>query len=1087
MLAFGLILGFGLAHPPHAYAKDQSYIPPGSNGYNCGVTNPGTGGLGDADAQAAGLVVNVRWTPYGGVTRDDSTARVRVTTVHDTTTYPWDTAPAIMKMQGPSGLKTPISDYPYTDNAPPLDYKNTEIFSQVPANCAGMGGDNTGVVLGYGNTSPNGGGWYHWALDCEENLRGVVHGLTGQDKYQPFSVTSPDTPAGAIGGGTWQAYDHDGNPITTFHPTNGTTTYITLVYTEPAPPNESTGVCNKLDISNPDDGDKATRVAVYASGVPGISNPPDPLGGAGTFAPDVNGSKDSKTWTHNFTPNANSIDVVTVSVWYKPDDPNKGWHYYRDSNNNVIKYYLKSDGNFAQITYTYDSTNHVWNEDSHPTISCYSATCSIDWVDGDGPWNGTFDPDGSPHNVVLVGGNMYLHGTFTNTSTNNLTMWAGAFLDGPNGVNNLGFVPYGGYPVSFPPITLTAPGSVQNYGAPPSTLRFTPQYNASESNMSSCPMPSVPVYQQFGAAGVGHSELLPTKENPNRDNYYTRVDISSTSYAVNLTTNSQLNKNGGGALVSNTGGQYSGSTYTLGGSATGADYPVSSVTAGDQYCASVRIYPTSGWVGPDHNVVGGTGDQTWSSCDKVTNEPYFKVVGDGASAGGKFKDPVTGQCDGGGLLAGWNNNTNGVDRGAGSQLSALALIKITGFASAQTNIANSPTGLTFSNTQLADITSDTDSPSLGGNYNSGGSVCLPDVAAKSGATTQTGPYPQPGISGISGITNSQSVFVNGDVRITGDITYGSGWALGNVPSFVLHATGNIYIDPGVTQLDGLYVSNQKIYTCDDSTNGGTGFSPMPAAAIYVKCNNQLVIHGNFIANQVNLMRSFGSLRDETPIPGTSATSATTLGTKWSCGGDGCNPDLSGYRCIHTYEGSDPDTWQDNQLCVPSSSSLSLAWTAYAGDPVSLSGCVAGGYCSKAYLQANGYPYCTQWNVPADYAQTWNDNYLCSNQNKNFTFTTTPDTSSSRECTKIIEPADPEGQWASGYYLCGDITPATPAGPPTAPTAPLCSNKGTQLITSTCAAEIFQFSPELYISTPYINPPSNGATQYDAITSLPPVL
>jgi hypothetical protein len=40
---------------------------------------------------------------------------------------------------------------------------------------------------------------------------------------------------------------------------------------------------------------------------------------------------------------------------------------------------------------------------------------------------------------------------------------------------------------------------------------------------------------------------------------------------------------------------------------------------------------------------------------------------------------------------------------------------------------------------------------------------------------------------------------------------------------------------------------------------------------------------------------------------------------------------------------------------------------------------------------------------------------------------------------------------------------------------------------TCAAEVFELSPELYLSTPAIQRPNGGAPQWDSVTSLPPVL
>lgn len=720
----------------------------------------------------------------------------------------------------------------------------------------------------------------------------------------------------------------------------------------------------------------------------------------------------------------------------------------------VIRIYHNLNGNW----YTYSTLG------SGGPYDCYGASCTVTSVVSD-------DPSG----LVVAGVPYTVNATITNTGTS----FAQLNLPSSLGGNSLSLTDNGSaHPTNFGllygqtrPMSyrLTAPPG----GPSTQTVNPYPDYYGRFALGSVCPV-NVNVYQQFGAAGVGHSELLPTKENPNRDNYYTRVDISGTSYAVNLTTNSKLNKNGGGALVSNSGGQYSGSTYTLGGSAAGADYPVSSVTAGDQYCASVRIYPTSGYVGPDHNVVGGTGDQTWSSCDKVTNEPYFKVVGGGASAGGNFGS--SGSCSGGGLLAGWNNNTNGVDRGAGSQLSALALIKITGFASAQMSINSSPTGLTFSNTQAADITSSLDSPSLGGNFNPGGSVCLPDVTAKSGTVTKTGPYSQPGISGIS---NSRSVFVNGDARITGNITYSNGWTLGHVPSFVLHATGNIYINPGVTQLDGLYISNKKIYTC------GNGFTPMPSTSMYANCKNQLVIHGSFIANQINLMRTFGSLRDETPTAPPPVPSVTKNGKDYySCGpySPGTYPCTNDGNSVFAYQ-EYASTYSLVGLSAASDYKLTLNYKNYQGnwplpsglDPpynyvieVDVNGVKRG---SDLALPANGSSFTVDLGaLPANPSITikWKNNYYGTDIG--------------------FVP------WGGNQYAYDpnfEINSLSVDSPvslgPTAHVASPCSNAGTQLITSTCAAEIFQFSPELYLSAPDIQPPSNGATQYDAITSLPPVL
>jgi hypothetical protein len=116
--------------------------------------------------------------------------------------------------------------------------------------------------------------------------------------------------------------------------------------------------------------------------------------------------------------------------------------------------------------------------------------------------------------------------------------------------------------------------------------------------------------------------------------------------------------------------------------------------------------------------------------------------------------------------------------------------------------------------------------------------------------------------------NSVSVFVNGDVYINGPITYGGSgsWNSGNIPLFQLVVKGNIYIAPGVAQLDGLYVAQSAddtskgvIYTC------ATGLSaPVAISSLAASCTTALTVNGGFVARQVQLMRTAGSLGNGTP-------------------------------------------------------------------------------------------------------------------------------------------------------------------------------------------------------------------------------
>jgi hypothetical protein len=123
------------------------------------------------------------------------------------------------------------------------------------------------------------------------------------------------------------------------------------------------------------------------------------------------------------------------------------------------------------------------------------------------------------------------------------------------------------------------------------------------------------------------------------------------------------------------------------------------------------------------------------------------------------------------------------------------------------------------------------------------------------------------------VGNDLSLFVNGNIYIASNITFGTNngdWTINadgtsNIPSFYIVATGNIYVAPSVTELDGVYVaktntsgSGGTIYTC-----GQSSFSPLPAASLYSTCNQQLIVYGSFIGAQVNLMRTFGSLNNST--------------------------------------------------------------------------------------------------------------------------------------------------------------------------------------------------------------------------------
>lgn len=334
-----------------------------------------------------------------------------------------------------------------------------------------------------------------------------------------------------------------------------------------------------------------------------------------------------------------------------------------------------------------------------------------------------------------------------------------------------------------------------------------------------------------------------------------------------------------------------------------------SFQAGDQFCLDMYVTPYKGQIDSAGNVVpGSTTDANTpgdpdpdgaikTTCVPIHNKPIFKAYGKGVSAGGDF---APGTCTGGGILSSWYNSSG--QRGSGTDLSAIALASIIGFSSARSNPAAAPTGLSFANAGLlpgVDITTDPLSPRLGGKFNhldpaTRHCISLPeppdDVVSTAASTIQLDSTSVPGrdpvkVSGnlylnpsgpsVSSPGNDTALFVNGDVIIFHNITYNTaGWNETNIPSFVLKSEGNIYIDPRVTRLDGLYSAKGKIFTCSQGT---TNFALMTKNDLYAHCRNRLVVNGAFQAKQVNLMRTFGSLRDN-PNPSSSNCSNAGSGT-----------------------------------------------------------------------------------------------------------------------------------------------------------------------------------------------------------------
>ncbi len=235
-------------------------------------------------------------------------------------------------------------------------------------------------------------------------------------------------------------------------------------------------------------------------------------------------------------------------------------------------------------------------------------------------------------------------------------------------------------------------------------------------------------------------------------------------------------------------------------------------------------------------------------------------------------------------------------RGASAQLAAFARGSIEGFYS-RDDRASSTNGavLSFSNTQNT-------LPS-GGDYGGqfGGNSCIKDyylVGQKDGiATVGSRTSDVVGLAALRNTTTDQllvngdltltsssgyvgqlSVFVNGNVYISGNITsstasYANADA---IPFLGIIARGNIFISGSVSQVDAFIVAQPSytgnaftantgvVYTCASGIGSPVVENATSPSELNTFCRNQLTVNGYVIANRIKLLR-VGGHRDAAPF------------------------------------------------------------------------------------------------------------------------------------------------------------------------------------------------------------------------------
>ncbi|HVW22911.1 MAG TPA: hypothetical protein VHB51_00230 [Candidatus Saccharimonadales bacterium] len=346
---------------------------------------------------------------------------------------------------------------------------------------------------------------------------------------------------------------------------------------------------------------------------------------------------------------------------------------------------------------------------------------------------------------------------------------------------------------------------------------------------------------------------------------------------------------------------------------------------GDEICAETDVQPAEGTLNdtigdsPDLGPASTDGQTSANNCSDAVNDwPYAHFFGNDVTTGGVFDinndncATPAGASLAPGNIAAFVNGSGTLSRGSGAQFAALSegqggtveqfntaiLRNDTGTAPIDpSGLPNDPSGLMFANADR------------NGNAHKGSlkvAHCVPDYFGHRPADNPThsnyidynfaggnlsnlanGAYYAPGNITISGGSlgnatdwepgddpkgQSLAIYVNGNVTISGNITFSSGARTAkyvngelktNIPSLFIIARGNIDIAPNVGEVDGVYIAQNHpnnatppqqvggtINTC--STNSGDLFGT---------CNNQLVIRGAFIAKNVELYRTFGSVRD----------------------------------------------------------------------------------------------------------------------------------------------------------------------------------------------------------------------------------
>ncbi len=373
--------------------------------------------------------------------------------------------------------------------------------------------------------------------------------------------------------------------------------------------------------------------------------------------------------------------------------------------------------------------------------------------------------------------------------------------------------------------------------------------------------PLTPLTGDFDATPSAQTPILTPDDSPTTAVFQASVNVNRAMGPVTITRQYFLRRGGADQAAF---ASFSANAMMAAG-ANSFPYTqngIPGLALGDEVCQRVTVNPSAGKIDPNGVVVSPTvGARESVACSRFLHKPYSKVYGGDVAVGGGFGTGCA--VDGEASLIGFNRGSNPFT-GSGTQLAAFALGQILTYSDAQVSSPDNPRTLSFANTGSGYASS-----AYGGDLGTSYATCAPDFFARA-TGTQTGNIV---IAGRNlGMPQRQTIYVDGNAFITGNITTANGNynSVDHIPAFRLIVRGNIYVEPGVTQLSGLYVAQPnptspdttgRFYSCGSQT-WAAGHTPayVPNATdMNGPCANPLTVIGAVAADRVKLTRTRGTV------------------------------------------------------------------------------------------------------------------------------------------------------------------------------------------------------------------------------------